>query len=260
MSSGVDFLDHHRKRLSTVGSERFVVTHESFVHELAARQDDPTDGLDAAVRACFGAFFSERQRQYLAIKEREAHEEMMAVANGATVPVVENISEGFGRAAYQRVGDLEELVDFHTCHNVVMVGCGAFPATLFWLHDHFPGARYKGLDIDVQCVEMASKLTTAMSINNICFEVVDGRHYDFDSVDFVYVANHVVPKRAVLAQIGRSESVRQVVVREPTRRGELLAESVQSDLPAVFAVDAAGGENRSFLSYDLALRRADIAE
>ena len=52
--------------------------------------------------------------------------------------------------------------------------------------------------------------------------------------------NHVVPKRPVLEQIARSASVRQVVVREPIRGGELLAESVRPHLPSVFVVDAAG--------------------
>jgi putative DNA primase/helicase len=55
----------------------------------------------------------------------------------------------------------------------------------------------------------------ALGFDNVGFKLVDGRQYDFGGMDFVYVANYVVPKRAVLEQIARSRSVRQVVVREP---------------------------------------------
>jgi hypothetical protein len=40
----------------------------------------------------------------------------------------------------------EWLLDFRDCKNVVMVmGCGAFPATLLWLSDNFPTLHYVGL-------------------------------------------------------------------------------------------------------------------
>jgi hypothetical protein len=114
--------------------------------------------------------------------------------------------------------------------------------------------RYVGLDIDLGCVKMAAELVAALGIVNVHFELIDGRQYDFGGFDFVYVANHVVPKRAVFEQIARSTSVRRVVVREPTRIGELLAEAVRSNLPPVFVADAAGAES-GLMSYDLLLRR-----
>jgi len=58
----------------------------------------------------------------------------------------------------------------------------------------------------------------------------------------------------VLEQIARSTSVRRVVVREPTRGGELLAEAVRFNLPSVFVADAAGVEV-GIMMYDLLLRR-----
>jgi trans-aconitate methyltransferase len=177
------------------------------------------------------------------------------VVDGATVSATENITKGFGRDAYERVSDLTDLIDMRTCHNVVMVGCGAFPATLFWLHDHYHEARYTGLDIDARCVDMANTLAEVMGLNDIDFKLANGSDYEYDGVDFVFVANQVVAKKAVLEQVSRSDSVGQVVVREPTRKGELLAEAVRYNLPREFVVMNEGAENSVFLSYDLFLRR-----
>jgi hypothetical protein len=250
------FLEVHWNRLSTVSDEAFVATYESFLRELVA-EGDLTDGLHPDARYVYAPFFTRCQRRYLAIKEKEAYEEMMAVVvDGATVSAAENITKGFGRDAYERVSDLTDLIDMRTCHNVVMVGCGAFPATLFWLHDHYHEARYTGLDIDARCVDMANTLAEAMGINDMDFKLVNGGDYQYNDVDFVYVANQVVSKKAVLEQLSRSDSVGQVVVREPTHKGELLAEAVRNNLPREFVVVNEGIESSVFLSFDLVLRRA----
>jgi hypothetical protein len=256
MQSSTSFLTHyHQEQLWAADDEHFVSVHESFLHELSI-MDDLMDHLDDAARARHTAFFSQCQKRYLAIKEKTANQNMLALARSAATSIASKMLDGFDRNAYERVRDLKSLVDFRNCYNVVMVGSGAFPATLLWLQHHFPTLRYSGLDIDPGCVEMANNLVAAMGIDNMRFSLVDGSHCNFDGVDFVYVANHVVPKRAVLQQISRSPSVQQVVVREPTRRGELMAEAARYDLPPAFVITAAGAESGSFMSYDLCLRRA----
>jgi hypothetical protein len=146
------------------------------------------------------------------------------------------------------------LLKFRNCKNVVVVGSGAFPATLLWLRDNFPMVRYIGLDIDPNCVKMAAELVAALGFDNVHFRLFDGRQYDFSGIDFVYVANHVVPKKSVLERIADGRSVRQLVVREPTPVGELLAEAVKPDLPSVFVADVTGAVS-GLMSYDLILRR-----
>jgi SAM-dependent methyltransferase len=252
--TNADFLEVYWNHLSTVNEEAFVATYESFLRELVAERD-LTHDLHPDARYVYAPFFTRCQRRYLAIKEKETYEKMMAVVDGATVSATENITKGFGRDAYERVSDLTDLTDMRTCHNVVMVGCGAFPATLFWLHDHYHKARYTGLDIDARCVDMAKTLAEAMGINDIHIKLANGSDYEYDGVDFVFVANQVVAKKAVLEQVSRSDSVGQVVVREPTRKGELLAEAVRYNLPREFVVINKGAENSVFLSYDLFLRR-----
>ena len=252
--SSLAFLrQYHQEHPLDLDDERFVRLHEWFLHELSTIPSFG-DHLNDAERASYGATCSRCHKRYMAIKEAQANKNLFAIASDAGTPTGENLS-GRDRNAYDRVRDLRKLVDFRNCENVAMVGSGAFPSTLLWLRDNFPMLRYVGLDINPRCVKMATELVAALGIDNVHFELIDGRQYDFGSFDFVYVANHVVPKRGVLEQIARSTSVRQVVVREPTPVGELLAEAVRPDLPAVFVADAAGAASGQFLSYDLLLRR-----
>jgi predicted O-methyltransferase YrrM len=246
--------EYHRERPLDLDDDRFVRLHEWFLRELSTI-DALADHVNDAERPSYQDLCSRCHKRYLAIKEAQANENLLATAGKAATTTGENLS-GRDRNAYDRVRDLRTLVDFRNCENVVMVGSGAFPSTLLWLRDNFPIMRYVGLDIDPSCVKMATELVTALGIDNVRFDVIDGRQYDFGGIDFVYVANHVVPKRAVLEQIARSTSVGQVVVREPTSVGELLTEAVRDDLPPVFVADAAGAASGQFLSYDLLLRRA----
>jgi hypothetical protein len=252
--SGLSFLrQYQQERPFDLADDRFVRLHEWFLQELSTI-DGLADHLNDGERANYRATCSLCHKRYLAIKEAQANKNLLAIASKAQMLTGENL-RGRDRNAYDRVRDLRQLIDFRSCENVAMVGSGAFPSTLLWLRDNFPMLHYVGLDLDPGCVKMATELVVALGINNVHFELIDGRQYDFGGFDFVYVANHVVPKRAVLEQIASTTSARQVVVREPTPVGELLADAVRPDLPPVFVVDAAGAASGQFLSYDLLLHR-----
>jgi len=273
MQSSLTFLrKYDAEHPLDLDDDRFVKLHEWFLHELSTI-DNLAYQLNDAERTSYMDLCSRCHKRYLAIKEVQANKKLTAIARNAGASPGENLSE-FGRnaspplmttqlAAFRswrdsnssyRPSSLRTSLDLRNCENVVMVGSGAFPATLLWLRENFPTLRYVGLDIDPGCVRMATELVAALGINNVDFGLIDGRQYDFDGFDFVYVANHVVPKRAVLEKIARSTSVRQVVVREPTPTGELLAEAVRPNLPQVFVADGAGAAG-GFMSYDLLLRR-----
>jgi hypothetical protein len=261
---------YQRENPLDLDDDRFVTLHEWFLRELSTT-NSLADHLNDAERISYGELCSRCHKRYLAIKEVQANKNLLTIARNASRG--ENLS-GYGPsdspplvttqiAAFRSWRDsnptyqpssLRTLLDFRSCENIVMVGSGAFPATLLWLRENFPTLRYVGLDIDPGCVRMAAELVAALGIDNVDFELIDGRQYDFDGFDFVYVANHVVPKRAVLEKIACSRSVRQVVVREPTLTGELLSEAVRPNLPPVFVADAAGAAG-GIMSYDLLLRR-----
>jgi hypothetical protein len=231
MSSVVEILHRHRQRLSRADADEFVPAHDAFLRDLALVEDSALDGLDLWEEANHRAFFVQCQRRYLSILEREANARMRACADErqTTDPVL--LMDEFGRASYERVRDLARLVDFDVCSEVVMVGCGAFPATLFWLQRHYPRANHVGLDVDAGCVEAAEALVGALGLGNVRFQLADGSLHDFGGADLVYVANHVAPKAKVVAQIVRSNPACQIVVREPTRRGALLSEAARESLP-----------------------------
>jgi hypothetical protein len=252
METAPTFLrEYYEQRPLDLDNDHFAEVHEQFLRELPRiTVADYNEIKHTSYRElCFQC-----HKRYVAIKEAQANKNPLAIARNAETPTGEKLS-GFSRMAYDRVRDLRTLVDFRNCKNVVMVGSGAFPSTLLWLRDHFPMIHYVGLDIDPPCVKMATELVEALGFDNVHFKAIDGRQYDFGGIDFVYVGNYVVPKRAVLEQIARSSSVRQLVVREPTPAGgELLAEAVKSNLPPAFVADTAGAIG-GIVSYDLLLRR-----
>jgi hypothetical protein len=263
--SGLAFLrQYHQEYPLDLDDDQFMRLHERFLRELS-KIDTIRGHLNDTDCATYGTTCSRCHKRYLAIKEAQANKNLLAaVRNGGASG---EILSGLARSAYPPTAgrmainsafkpssSLGTLLDFRDCKNVVMVGSGSFPITLLWLRENFPMLRCVGLDIDPDCVNMATELVTALGVNNIHFETIDGRDYDYSGADFVYVANYVVPKRAVLEQIARNGSVRWVLVREPTRGGELLAEAVRFDLPSVFIAEAAGAES-GIMMYDLLLRR-----
>jgi hypothetical protein len=273
VQSGLTFLRQYRREDPLeLDDDRFLTLHEWFLRELSTI-DTLADHLNEPERASYGALCSRCHKRYLAIKEARANENLLAIARSAGTATEENPSR-YGRYASPplvttqlatfrscknskstfQASSLRSLLHFRDCNSVAMVGSGSLPATLLWLRDNFSMLRYVGLDIDPGCVKTATELVSAIGIDKVHFELIDGRQYDFSGFDFVYVANHVVPKRAVLEQIARSTSVRQVVVREPTPVGELLAEAVRSNLPPAFVADAAAAPG-GMMSYDLLLRR-----
>ena len=135
-----------------------------------------------------------------------------------------------------------------------MVGCGPLPATLLWLSDHHPDASYIGLDIDDDSVRAASNLFGRLGRRNVTFQLLDGKDYNYQDVDFVYVANHVSPKKNVLEKISATAGFgMQIVVREPTRTGRLFSEAVMDDLPNGFNICSIGSDSTEFFSYNLNL-------
>lgn len=248
------FLQGHIDVFNDCDDASFVHSHELFIDELAHLESINLDGLPADRLDDFKAYFSGSQKKYLALREFQANEIIEAGDVKLDSTAYMALPDEFSRSSYNRVEDLTEFVDFSECHRVVMVGCGSLPATLLWLGDHYPDVSYVGLDIENDCVVAASNLIDRLGRRDVSFHLLDGGDYDYSDVDFVYVANHVSPKKKVLSTISATASVGlQVVVREPTLKGQLFAESVGSDLPEGYSIRNFGVESDAFLSFDLSL-------
>ena len=271
--SGLAFLrQYYQQHPVDLDDDNFATLHEWFLRELST-VDSLAGLLNDVERTSYRNLCSRCHKRYLAIKEMLANKKLLAGLRKAESSAAANLAD-YSRNASPSLtttqltsfrswrdsntnfqsSNLSALLDLRNCENAVMVGSGAFPGTLLWLRGKFPRVHYVGLDIDADCVKMATELVAAMGFDNVRFEQFDGQQYDFTGIDFVYVANHVVPKKAVLQQIARSPSVHQVVVREPTPVGELLSEAVRPDLPPTFVPDASNPAS-GLMSYDLLLRR-----
>ena len=127
-----------------------------------------------------------------------------------------------------------------------MVGCGALPSTLFWLYDHYPSMEYIGIDIESDYIDLASDVVKGLRLKGILLKKADGRELDYSSVDFIYVANQVTPKKDVLEHIANTVAKNtQIIVRNPTRLGKLFAECIRNTLPRKFSIAHSGSDTNS---------------
>ena len=234
----------------------FIKAYEEFLKDYKLLDVEELELIEELTFLHLAEFFTECQRRYLSIKESKTVKFLLESSKKGNGSVRDLLALPFAGNSYDRVGDLSQKTDFTRCQRAVMVGCGPLPATLFWLYDHYPNIIYLGLDIDAKCVELASQLLNTLDITGIQILHGDGQEFNFSKVDFVFIANQVTPKKAVLSRIlDTAEGNVQVVVRDPTPLGRLFAECVRDDLPSGFSVRDEGNESQTFLSVNLFLER-----
>ncbi len=162
--------------------------------------------------------------------------------------------EGFAKRTYTRVADLFEGERLADVARFVMVGCGPLPATMLHVLDRTPIPLAVGLDSQPRAVQAARALLKRHAER---VEVVraQGAEFDFRGSDFVYVANLVEDKQAVLERIAQTapEAVR-IALRQPVGLGEVVAERGQA--PAGFCLRQHGPREGRFASRHAFLERA----
>ena len=238
----------------------FVTLYEEFIGELVGYEDDACP-LSADTLLDFSPFFSECQRSYLALREQEEVRRILEVPVSGGDPLRTLFPCDFGKKAYERVQDLASFHDFSRCRRALMAGAGALPSTLFWLYDQYPEIESIGLDVDPACVALASRAVDRLGLDGVQLVEADAREFDYGGADFVFVANQVSPKRAVLERIAATADLgTSVVIRDPTPLGVLLAESASADLPGQFSIVSRGDASKAFLSLDVFLHLGGRAE
>jgi hypothetical protein len=245
----------YQQKLDKVNSVDFLLMYEEFIRQLSLINEDVFELFFETDYTYYKSTFTNYQQRYLSIKELETSESILKIINSKCCSIRDLLEFEFGKNSYDRVCDLSAMVDFSCCNQIVMVGCGGFPATLLWLYDHYPEKDYIGIDINKTCTELASQIIDVFGIKGIQIEQENGGEYDYSGVDFVYVANQVMPKVNTLNRVlNTSDKNIQIVVRNPTFRGKLLAECVKGILPDEFSIIQEGVESQSFLSMDLSVR------
>ncbi len=254
--SGKTILGDYRMGLATTKDDEFLAVHEEFVRWLANLEESSVEELEQQdYLAHHQEFFTGCQRRYLAVKERQEVNSLLEKSKTVNRSVGDRLMSAFGINTYERVEDLCQMVDFSDCQRCVMVGCGALPATLFYLYDRYPKLEYIGIDIDSVALTTAKEAMYLLGMEKICLVEADGSQFDYVDAGFVYIANQVSPKSLVLERIAATaDETVQVVMRDPTRRGKLLADCGKDFLPRQFSLVRKGKESQHFLSLDLLLR------
>lgn len=257
MGMNTSLLSDYRQRLISIdinNDRGFISLYEKFIRDFSTCDVNAFDRMEKSVFLYHSVFFTNCQRRYLSIKERESVKSLLEAEKKGNCSLRDLLSFQFGKNSYDRVTDLSEKIDFTRCRRAVMVGCGALPATLLWLYDHYPTIDYVGLDSDADCVALASKAMNALKIKGMRIVNWDGREFDFSGVDFIFIANQVSPKKALLEQVANtSDTDLQLVVRNPTCLGKMLAECIRDNFPPGFSIQHDGNESQAFLSVNLFL-------
>jgi hypothetical protein len=155
----------------------------------------------------------------------------------------------FYQNAYKRVADLDDNLK---SKNLLMIGMGPLPATLFYAIENGLAENCVGIDSDIEAVELANKLAKKLNIKNISFKHIDGREFNYSEFDSVFIANLVKGKAEILKKLENElPSNALVVLREPWGLGESLAEVGRSSLGGSWEIEKEGAKCSNFYSQNI---------
>jgi hypothetical protein len=148
--------------------------------------------------------------------------------------------------SYERSADMFDYLDFRECRQLVLVGCGWVPATLFYVHDKTNISELVGLDVVPHAVETANELAQRLGYTRVRAEPQNGSTYDYGQAQIVYVVGMVgETKSAVLARIADTAPGNvQVMLNEPYSLGRIWSSAVEPSLDGRFYV-AKRGQGRA---------------
>jgi hypothetical protein len=157
--------------------------------------------------------------------------------------------------AYNRLNEVFDRLDFSGCQQVVMVGCGGRPFTMFRFHDQTTIPRIIGLDIVPEAVETANTLAARLGYPRIRAELCNGLDYDYGQAQVVYIANMVSPKAAVVARVADTapDDV-TIIVWDPCSLGRLWADRAEDALDSRLEVTGRTAVSQT-MTRDIVLRR-----
>jgi hypothetical protein len=194
--------------------------------------DDSCEALLASNPELFKYATALTNAHHKCLLDDEANESARLLQHRPNGPVVISNLLGAGeRRVYGRVEDMFQNINFSKCNRLVMVGCGPCPSTIFHLCERTEIPEIIGLDVLPQVIGTVRALIRQFGLSRVRVEISDGREFDYDSVDVVFVANLVSPKGDVLSRIADTAPVDvQIVARDPYSLGRLWAESGERNL------------------------------
>lgn len=117
-----------------------------------------------------------------------------------------------------------KLADLENDANIIVVGCGPLPVTVYHLAEK--GFNVTGVDRDPRAIEYSRKF-----LDDVEFILDDGRNIDYSSYDAVWIPFHVEPKDDILCKIFREIKIGgKVVYRVPRNHLRFFYKSSKASL------------------------------
>jgi len=204
----------------------------------------------------YQSFFTSKQNSYYHAIESVEALSLKKKLKSASQTILDMFDQEFSRNAYARIQDAEHFIDFSQCRTFTVVGCGPLPATLFYIHEKTNVQTIIGIDNNRDAIDIARKLIAHQEFPRIRLKHINGKDFNYQGADVIYIANLVSAKKKILNQIIQTtrNNVR-VILREPYGMGILLSESGMEDLDPRFKLIGEGRENEYFLSKHFFLKR-----
>ena len=95
--------------------------------------------------------------------------------------------------------DKKERYKFKTCKNLVMIGSGIYPYSMFDVHKQYPHIKQIGLEIVPARAKLSKKLIDASPANNdieiLCMDAIDYDYSWLDMDDLIFISVDVDSKK-----------------------------------------------------------------
>lgn len=143
--------------------------------------------------------------------------------------IKEYLSLDYNKKFYQDILNEFSNLDKYmkNCNNFIMVGCGSFPITLFYVCEKYSNLNIIGIDNSPEAIINAKELKTKLNYQKLAFEIIDGINYNYSNIDIIFIANLVIPKTKVLKRIAMTcKQGTKIFLRIPVMYGSLLSEDV----------------------------------
>ncbi|MFH1455222.1 MAG: hypothetical protein ABIF22_02810 [bacterium] len=172
-------------------------------------------------------FFAEKWHIYISLIERIKTESFLS----NNCEVLNDSKSILSKEDY--IGVEKELAlagdSFNGC-SIAMIGCGPFPETLMEIYKYNPTVKMAiGIDNREDVVKISNNIIKRIFPQSLNIKTIvsDATHFNYSSIDVIFLANGLIGKDNILKQIYRTASVNtKVLVRNPILMGKILYEDI----------------------------------
>jgi tRNA G46 methylase TrmB len=102
---------------------------------------------------------------------------------------------------YKTILDNKIKNKLKTCNNIVLIGCGLYPYSLFDMHRRYPHIKYHGIEISEKRAELARLVTKETPAkDNLTIHCCAGEDFDYSFLsdeDMIFISVDVVQNKII---------------------------------------------------------------